>query len=52
MGLFAGIGVGGWVYNKTMRQTGNNTKNALIVASIAGGFVLLLVVIIMAAVNR
>ena len=31
--LFA-VGVSGWIYAKTMRTTGNNTKNALTVAGI------------------
>lgn len=37
-GLLLGLGVGAWVYNKLMRSTGSNTKNALIGAAIAGGF--------------
>ena len=30
--LFAALGVSAWVYNKTMRYTGNNTKNSIIIA--------------------
>jgi hypothetical protein len=34
--LLFGIGSGGWLYNKLMRTTGNNKKNALLGASIIG----------------
>lgn len=37
------VGLGGWVYNKTMHSTGNNTQTALIVAFVAGIIALLLV---------
>jgi O-antigen ligase len=35
-GLLFGIGFGGWIYYKMMRQTGGNTKNSIIVAFLAG----------------
>jgi hypothetical protein len=36
VGFPLGAGFGGWVYSKVYRSTGGNTKNALIVAAIAG----------------
>lgn len=38
LGFLIGISLAAWVYSKMMRSTGNNTKNALIVATIAGLF--------------
>ena len=49
VGLFLGVGVAAWVYSKTMRSTGNNTQNALIVAGVAGGFAFLLVLIVLSS---
>ncbi|HEY5268504.1 MAG TPA: hypothetical protein VII94_05240 [Candidatus Saccharimonadales bacterium] len=34
--LLLGVGSGAWVYNKLLRTTGNNQKNALIGAIIIG----------------
>jgi hypothetical protein len=34
VGLMVGAGAGAWVYSKTMRQTGGNTKSALTTAGI------------------
>ncbi len=42
--LIIGIGLGVWVYSKAMKQTGNNTKNSVIVAVICGGVVFLIVI--------
>lgn len=36
IGLMLGAGVATWVYNKIYRSTGGNSKNAAIVAGIAG----------------
>ncbi len=36
VGFLLGIGFAAWVYSQMMRSTGNNTKNALTVAAIAG----------------
>lgn len=33
--LFAAAGVSAWVYNKTMRYTGNNTQNSITVTAAA-----------------
>jgi hypothetical protein len=33
--LLFGVGSGGWIYNKLLRTTGNNKRNALIGAVIA-----------------
>jgi len=49
VGLFLGVGVAGWVYSKTMRQTGNNTQNSLIVAGVAGLFAFLVVLVVLSA---
>lgn len=43
VGFLLGAGFGAWVYSKMMRSTGNNTKNALIVATVAGVFSMVLV---------
>ncbi len=36
IGLFFGIGLGGFIYSKMMHSTGGNTKNSIIVAIFAG----------------
>lgn len=36
VGFFAGLGIGGWVYAKVQHNTGGNTSNSLIVATVAG----------------
>jgi len=36
VGLLFGVGFGGWVYYKVMRQTGGNTKNSIILAALGG----------------
>ncbi len=43
IGFLVGASFAAWVYSKVMRSTGNNTKNALTVAAIAGVFAMLLV---------
>lgn len=47
IGLFAGLGVGAYIYSLMYKNTGGNTQTAGIVAAIAGAFtwVLLTVVI-------
>ena len=50
IGFLFGIGCGGWVYNKMMHSTGGNTKNALIVAAIAGVAAMVLLMTILSAV--
>ncbi len=44
IGLFFGIGLGGWVYAKVQRSTGGNTTNSVAVAAGAGllGFLAML----------
>lgn len=42
--LLFSIGFGGWLYAKTIRSTGGNTKSALTVAG-AAGFVTFLVLL-------
>ena len=49
IGFLVGAGFGAWVYSKVMRSTGNNTKNALIVAAIAGVFSMMLVATLLGA---
>jgi hypothetical protein len=44
IGFLLGAGFGAWVYSKMYRSTGGNTKNALVVATIAGVFGMALVV--------
>jgi hypothetical protein len=43
IGFLAGVGFAAWVYSKMMRSTGSNIKNSVIVAAIAGIFVMVLV---------
>jgi hypothetical protein len=45
--LLFGIGAGGWIYAKMYRQSGGNTKSALLVSGIAGFGLFLLVLIVM-----
>ncbi|HUY53395.1 MAG TPA: hypothetical protein VMV24_02345 [Candidatus Dormibacteraeota bacterium] len=45
--LLLGIGSGGWVYNKLLRTTGNNKKNALIGAIIIGLLLAILLYLIL-----
>ncbi len=45
--IFAGLGIGAWVYSKVMRSTGNNTQNALIVAGMTGGLAFIIMLMIM-----
>ncbi|HLB66494.1 MAG TPA: hypothetical protein VJJ78_02790 [Candidatus Saccharimonadales bacterium] len=34
--FLAGIGSSGWVYSKTQRKTGGNTKSSVITAGVCG----------------
>jgi len=45
--LLLGTGSGGWVYNKLLRTTGNNKKNALIGAIIIGLLLAILLYLIL-----
>jgi hypothetical protein len=49
VGLLVGLSAAAWVYSKTMQRTGNNTKNALIMAGIVGfmAFLIIWIVIVM-----
>ncbi|HSX24132.1 MAG TPA: hypothetical protein VLE74_03470 [Candidatus Saccharimonadales bacterium] len=47
VGFLLGAGVAAWVYGKMMRSTGNNTKNSLIVAAVAGIAALVLVMTVL-----
>lgn len=47
VGLLAGLGIGAWVYAKTMRTTGGRAKDALIVAGATCGGVILLVTVLL-----
>jgi hypothetical protein len=47
VGLLLGAGFGAWVYSKTMRSTGNNTKNSLILAACAGVGALVLIMVLL-----
>ena len=46
VGLIASVSVGAWVYAKTMRQTGNNTKSALTTAGVTGLITFIVIFII------
>jgi hypothetical protein len=47
-----GIGSGAWVYNKLLRTTGNNQKNALIGATITGLVLILILYFILNAIIK
>lgn len=51
IGFLAGVSAAAWVYTKTMRRTGNNTKNSATLAALAGGAVFVVVLTIMSFVN-
>lgn len=51
VGLFAGLGVGAWVYNKAMRNTGNNTKNSLTLAGVCGVISFIIVLTLLSLVD-
>ncbi len=40
------VSAAAWVYAKTMRSSGNNTQNALILAGAAGAFIFIIVLIL------
>ena len=52
IGFLVGAGFAAWVYSKVMRSTGNNTKNALIVAGVAGVFSMVLVSTLLGAFTK
>jgi hypothetical protein len=52
IGFLLGIGIAAWVYNKMMHSTGNNTKNALTVAAVAGVFSMVLLAAILGGISR
>ncbi len=47
IGFLVGAGFGAWIYSKVIRSTGGNTKNAIVVAGIAGFLALAVVTILM-----
>lgn len=47
IGVLLAIGIGGWVFAKTQKSTGNNTKTALIVAGVAAFFAFILMLTIL-----
>lgn len=46
------VGATAWIYNKFMRSTGGNTKNALISAGIAGGAIFIGMLLVLMFVGR
>jgi hypothetical protein len=50
VGLMFGAGVAAWVYSKTIRQTGGNTKSALTTAGIVFVIAFLLVTFALTAI--
>lgn len=47
IGLVFAIGAGGWIYAKTMRSTGGNTKSSLMAAGVSGFIIMILLVILL-----
>lgn len=36
IGIFAALGIGVWVYDKSMKHTGSNTRSSVIAGAVAG----------------
>jgi hypothetical protein len=51
VGIMLGVGSGVWVYNKLMRSSGGNTKNAATAAGIIGFVAFLFMWMIMNAIT-
>jgi hypothetical protein len=41
--FFVGLGVAAWLYNRTMKSSGSNTKNSLIIGGVAGGIAFIVI---------
>ncbi len=52
VGFMLGAGVAAWVYAKTMRSTGNNTKSSLTAAGIVGFLAFLAMVFALSAIFK
>jgi hypothetical protein len=50
--IMVAAGAGAWVFEKTMRRTGGNTKSALLVSGVAGGFSFVLVWSVMSLIDN
>jgi hypothetical protein len=51
VGLLAGLGAAAWVYDRTMRRTGGNTSNSIVIAVIAGIFTFVIVLSILSLID-
>lgn len=49
--LFAGAGIAAWVYNRSMRYTGNNTKNSVTIAGVSGVIAFIITLTIISFIN-
>jgi len=45
--IFATAGASAWIYNKLLRQTGNNTKSSAIATTVAGIFIFIAVLLLL-----
>ena len=52
IGLLVALSVATWVYTKTMRSSGGNTKNSLVVAGVAGLFAFFIILAVIAAIDN
>jgi len=52
IGFLLAVGAAAWVYSKMMRKTGNNTKQAVITATIVGGVVFLVVASLLSVISQ
>ena len=50
--FFLAIGSAGWIFAKTQKTSGNNTKSSLTVAGISGGLIFLLTLIVMSLIFK
>jgi hypothetical protein len=51
VGIMLGAGAGTWVYSKTMRRTGGNTQNAIVLAAITGIIACIFIMTVLAMVD-
>jgi hypothetical protein len=51
IGIVVALGAATWVYNQTMRRTGNNTKSSLVTAAVAGFFAFVVLVTVVAMID-
>jgi hypothetical protein len=51
IGILVALSASAWVYNVTMRRTGNNTHNSIVTAAIAGVFAFVIIVTVLSLID-